>query len=448
MSASASGSSGDTDRTDRRHRFTRWQKAAALVPLALTAGAWTANLGSVEPLAAHPASAGSGIPTVPGTRIDDPASLTVPPSLDPQTYVTTPNDGSTGAHETGADPSAESANGIPAVTLAAYRRAEAVLAQADPACRLPWELVAAIGRVESDHGRYGGNLVGDDGKSTPGVFGPALDGRQGLAMVSDTDRGAYDHDAVYDHAVGPMQFIPGTWEIVGVDGDADGVRDPQDIDDAALAAGVYLCAGSNDLSTAAGQQAAVYSYNHNDSYVAVVLKVMKAYQAGDFSSVANGLPSDAGAPGIDPGHTPRHDKPDHQGRPSHHRPAGGGQDPTGGGDSPGGTGGGDPGGDGNPGGGGDNPGGGGHHGDHHGGGGSDDPTDPVVTTVPDTVDPVIEATNKCLAAFEDAGIDPTQKQLSDCIAAYQEGGMEAVNNLISDLLDILGGVLGGSVLGG
>jgi hypothetical protein len=243
-------------------------------------------------------------------------------------------------------------------------------------------LVAAIGRVESDHGRYGGNVVGDDGKSTPGVIGPALDGKHGLTLVTDTDSGAYDHDAVYDRAVGPMQFIPGTWEIVGVDGDADGVRDPQDIDDAAVAAGV------------------------------------------------------------DPGHKPRHHEPHDQHKPRHHGPAGGGQDPSGGGDKPGGgTGGGD-----GPGGGGGNPGGGGHQGGGQGGG-SGNPTDPVVTTVPDTVDPVVEATNKCLAAFEDAGIDPTDKQLDDCVAAYRDGGMEAVDNLIQNLLDILGGVLGGGILG-
>src|SRR4051794_15490120 len=194
MSATARGRNGaavGASSGGAGHRFSRWQKAAALVPLALLAGAWTANLGAAAPRDVDRSSetphALPDLPSVPGTQLNDPASVTVPPSLDPRSYLTTPNDGSTRAHRTGAHPATESAEGIPAVTLAAYRRAESVLGQADPGCRLPWELVAAIGRVESDHGRYGGNVVGDDGRSRPGVYGPALDGKAGLALVDDTD---------------------------------------------------------------------------------------------------------------------------------------------------------------------------------------------------------------------------------------------------------------------
>ena len=136
-----------------------------------------------------------------------------------------------------------------------------------PSCHLPQWLVAAIGKVESDHGRYGGNTVGSDGVSSPGIFGIALDGSHGTASISDTDDGRLDGDRLYDRAVGPMQFIPGTWAAVGTDGDGDGVANPQDIDDAALASGIYLCSGGDDLSTKAGAQAAVFRYNHSDEYV-------------------------------------------------------------------------------------------------------------------------------------------------------------------------------------
>ncbi|MDQ4111844.1 MAG: hypothetical protein M3306_12185, partial [Actinomycetota bacterium] len=45
---------------------------------------------------------------------------------------------------------------IPPVALAAYQRSATVLNDADAACRIDWALVAAIGMVESNHGRFGG----------------------------------------------------------------------------------------------------------------------------------------------------------------------------------------------------------------------------------------------------------------------------------------------------
>ena len=85
-----------------------------------------------------------------------------------------------------------------------------------------------------------------------------------------------------------MQFIPSTWSVVGVDADSDGTRNPQDIDDAALATAVYLCSGDDDLSQEAGQRSAVYRYNHSAEYVDLVLAIMNAYLAGDYTSVPNG----------------------------------------------------------------------------------------------------------------------------------------------------------------
>jgi hypothetical protein len=74
-----------------------------------------------------------------------------------------------------------------------------------------------------------------------------------------------------------------------VDADGDGVRNPQDIDDAALGTAVYLCSGNDDLGTDAGRRAAVYRYNHSQSYVDLVLSIMEAYTLGDFTSVPNSV---------------------------------------------------------------------------------------------------------------------------------------------------------------
>ncbi len=178
-----------------------------------------------------------------------------------------------------------STNGIPDAALAAYQRAAAVLGSADPTCRLDWQLIAAIGRVESNHGRYGGNVVTTDGRSRPGIFGIALNGERNTAVIRDTDAGLYDRDVVYDRAVGPMQFIPSTWSVVGVDADGDGERDPQDIDDAALAAAVYLCSGDGDLSVAADERQAVFRYNHSGSYVDLVVAIKGSDLEGDFAAV-------------------------------------------------------------------------------------------------------------------------------------------------------------------
>ena len=85
-----------------------------------------------------------------------------------------------------------------------------------------------------------------------------------------------------------MQFIPSTWSVVGVDADGDGVRNPQDVDDAALGTAVYLCSGADDLGTDDGRRSAVFRYNHSQSYVDLVLAIMDAYLQGDFTSIPNG----------------------------------------------------------------------------------------------------------------------------------------------------------------
>lgn len=104
-----------------------------------------------------------------------------------------------------------------------------------------WHILAAVGKVESDHGQN---------------MGPSSAG-----------------------AMGPMQFLPSTWETSGVDGNGDGVANIMDPEDAIPAAARYLKTGGAPDDW----YAALYSYNHADWYVRKVLAVAEGYRrlAGD-----------------------------------------------------------------------------------------------------------------------------------------------------------------------
>jgi len=263
--------------------FTRLHQATAIVPLALISAAWTVSLTGAGASTANADDAGGTLPdgsTVPTQAIEAPASVSSPATLSLAAQG-----------DTGSIIATASTTGIPSAALTAYQRAEAVINAADPSCEMPWQLIAAIGRVESDHGRFGGNTLSDEGVAEPGIYGIALNGKNNTQKIVDTDAGQYDSDTKYDRAIGPMQFIPSTWSVVGVDGDNDGKRNPQDIDDAALASAVYLCSGDDDLSTDQGQRASVYRYNHSNDYVDLVISIMQAYMSGDFTSVPNGTTS-------------------------------------------------------------------------------------------------------------------------------------------------------------
>jgi hypothetical protein len=125
---------------------------------------------------------------------------------------------------------------VPEPALRAYRLAESALRIVDPGCRLSWDVLAGIGGLESDHGRL------DSGR------------------------------------LGPMRIVPSVWRMVGVDGDADGERNPRDLDDAALAAATYLCSGPEDLGTELGQEAALLRYNHSAEYATVAMRVATEYE--------------------------------------------------------------------------------------------------------------------------------------------------------------------------
>ena len=99
-----------------------------------------------------------------------------------------------------------------------------------------WYILAAVGKVESDHGR---NL------------GPSSAG-----------------------AMGPMQFLPSTWEAYGMDGNGDGVANIMDPEDAIPAAASYLKAGGAPEDW----YVALYTYNRAGWYVKKVLRVAEAYR--------------------------------------------------------------------------------------------------------------------------------------------------------------------------
>ncbi|MEV5320995.1 lytic transglycosylase domain-containing protein [Streptomyces sp. NPDC052687] len=185
----------------------------------------------------------------------------------------------------------DTAAGIPATVLDAYKKAEATLREKKPGCNLPWQLLAAIGKVESGQAR--GGRVSAGGTTIGRILGPQLNG-VGFANISDTDDGAYDGDAAYDRAVGPMQFIPSTWEWAGRDGNGDGKKDPNNVYDAALAAGHYLCRFGWDLSTDSDLRSAILSYNNSTEYLNTVLSWLEYYRKGTHE-VPDGtgpLPSD------------------------------------------------------------------------------------------------------------------------------------------------------------
>lgn len=169
---------------------------------------------------------------------------------------------------------------IPAAALAAYGNAAETMRQTRPGCGLAWTTLAGIGHVETRHGRYRGASLNDDGYALPPIIGIKLDGTPGFADIPDTDGGRWDGDSEHDRAVGPMQFIPESWAKYGRDANGDGVADPNQIDDAAIAAARLLCESGGDLSQAENWQRAILAYNASQEYVMQVRDAAAAYSVG------------------------------------------------------------------------------------------------------------------------------------------------------------------------
>jgi membrane-bound lytic murein transglycosylase B len=166
--------------------------------------------------------------------------------------------------------------GIPTMALSAYRNAERMMAQADPGCGISWNLLAGIGRIESMHANGGATDV--HGTAIRPIYGPALDGTlPGNEVIVQS--GA-DGRITYARAMGPMQFLPGTWARYASDGDGDGVADPQNVYDATLAAARYLCSGGLNLRDQSQVLAAILRYNNSMPYAQNVLGWAAAYATG------------------------------------------------------------------------------------------------------------------------------------------------------------------------
>ncbi|GAC1384367.1 MAG: hypothetical protein NVSMB48_19420 [Marmoricola sp.] len=189
------------------------------------------------------------------------------------------------------------ADGISSVALTAYRRAATLANAADSVCDIPWQLVAAIGYIESDHGQIGGDSLDAQGNEAAPIEGLVLDGGGGVARIVD----ASGH---YVRAEGPLQFIPSTWASWRVDANGDGHADPQNIFDASAAAARYLCSSGGSLATVPAQGPAITSYNASAIYVTNVENVERAYLAGRSADTVTLIPMPVPCPSPSPTPTP------------------------------------------------------------------------------------------------------------------------------------------------
>jgi murein DD-endopeptidase MepM/ murein hydrolase activator NlpD len=187
--------------------------AATLALLAGPAGAQPPVLGFSLSAASHSTASlpSATVPNIPG-QISVPVSFTTPPAL---------------------------------ARLPSLEELHQLWQRAGAAYGIPWNVLAAINKVESNFGQN---------------MGPSSAG-----------------------AIGWMQFMPSTWLRWGVDANGDGVADPWNATDAVYSAARYLAAsgGQTDIS------GAVFSYNHADWYVREVLDLARVYGSGTIAQTAD-----------------------------------------------------------------------------------------------------------------------------------------------------------------
>jgi membrane-bound lytic murein transglycosylase B len=167
--------------------------------------------------------------------------------------------------------------GIPSMALQAYRSAERMMARAQPTCGVSWNLLAGIGRIESLHANNGATDA--RGTAVRPIYGPTLDGSlPGNEVIVQSS--APNGQPTYARAIGPMQFLPGTWARYASDGDGDGKADPQNLFDASLAAARYLCSGGLNLRDQSQVLSSILRYNNSMPYARNVLGWAAAYATG------------------------------------------------------------------------------------------------------------------------------------------------------------------------
>jgi membrane-bound lytic murein transglycosylase B len=165
---------------------------------------------------------------------------------------------------------------IPAIALSAYRNAERMMAGAYPGCGVSWNLLAGIGRIESVHAN--GGATDPQGTALQPILGPALDGTlPGNEVIVHSVQAGH---VTYARAMGPMQFLPGTWARYASDGNGDGKADIQNIYDASLGTARYLCSGNLNLRDRSQVLSAILRYNNSMAYAQNVLGWAAAYATG------------------------------------------------------------------------------------------------------------------------------------------------------------------------